>query len=138
MTDLPPYTGDTTTCTKCGHEGATTTYRKTGDQRPGDFFALPPGDRVERLERRCPRCTYTWDEALADRPPATTDRDRLLALLNSFGINASWEHSCGGEHEDVVTLTAGEDGVAGDQPGLYCLFAFHEESGAFKYAGVWQ
>lgn len=62
---LPPYTGDDTTCPKCAHQGAATAYRKEGEQRAGSFFAVGPSDRIERLERRCPRCGYIWDEALA-------------------------------------------------------------------------
>lgn len=62
---LPPYTGESTTCVKCGHEGARTAYRAEREPRGGDFFAVPPSDRAERLERRCPRCGYVWDEALA-------------------------------------------------------------------------
>lgn len=136
MTDLPPYTGDNTTCAKCAHQGATTTYRKEGDERPGEFFAVRPGDRHERLERRCPRCKYCWDEALADGPLAATDRDRLLALLAAFNVQPIHGESCGDHGTYHVTLTAGDDRIDGDA-GTYCLFEFDADTGAFKDVGVW-
>lgn len=136
MTDLPPYTGDNTTCPKCAHQGADTHYRKEGDQRPGEFFAVPPGQRHERLERRCPRCGFTWDEALAARPMPATDRDRLLALLDSFNIQPVRGESCGDHNDWHVVLTAGDDRISGEA-GLYCLFVFDSETGAFKDVGVW-
>lgn len=136
MTDLPAYTGDNTTCPKCAHEGADTRYRKLGDERPGDFFAVPPGERDERLERRCPRCGYIWDEALAEGPLPTNDRDRLLALLDAFNVRPVHDESCADHADYHVTLTAGDDRIDGE-PGLYCLFTFDTETGAFKDVGVW-
>jgi rubredoxin len=136
MTDLPPYTGDDVTCPKCAHQGAATAYRNIGDARAGDFFAVPPGDRDERLERRCPRCRYTWDEALANGPLPTTDRDRLLALLDSFNVQPVRGESCGDHNDWHVVLTAGDGRIDGEA-GLHCLFVFDAETGAFKDVGVW-
>jgi hypothetical protein len=65
-TPLPPFSGDTPACSKCGHASALTTYRKKGDARVLDVLAVPVKARVERLERRCARCWFTWDEAIVD------------------------------------------------------------------------
>ncbi|MDQ0758677.1 hypothetical protein [Streptomyces canus] len=59
--ELPPFSGDEPTCPKCGNEGACTFYRAKGEPSPGQVAmasTLP-----ERLERRCTRCDYGWDEA---------------------------------------------------------------------------
>lgn len=135
MIDLPPYSGESAVCPKCGHIGCGTAYRKAGDQRAGDFFAVPPGERAERLERHCPNCRYVWDEALARVPPPATDCDRLLRLLDDFGIEARHDQSCADHRERHVTLTAGDE-IEGDGD-LYALFVFDEETGKFKSAGVW-
>lgn len=72
---LPPFSGDDTTCTKCGHGGAITAYRAQGEPRPDTNEARlrgmfnVPSNAPERLERGCFRCGYVWDEALAQ--PAT-------------------------------------------------------------------
>ncbi len=64
-TPLPPYSGPEAQCSKCQHEGCSTAHRQDGQARAGDFFAVLPAHRVERLERRCPNCGYQWDEATA-------------------------------------------------------------------------
>lgn len=57
---LPPFSGDDTQCPKCSNLGA--------DTRWVDAEMLGPSYlQRERLERRCTRCDYTWDEAL--NPP---------------------------------------------------------------------
>ena len=62
---LPPFSGDDTVCPKCSNQGAFTEYRAAGEPSTGSFveMGLP-----ERLERRCGRCDFVWDEAL--NPPA--------------------------------------------------------------------
>lgn len=67
---LPPYSGDNTTCVKCGFDQAHTEYQPTAPavlliDRYGNHQR---GPLPERLQRRCNRCDYTWDEAL--NPPA--------------------------------------------------------------------
>ncbi|MEU0671333.1 hypothetical protein ABZ330_00275 [Streptomyces sp. NPDC006172] len=62
---LPPFSGDDAKCPKCSNEGAFTEHKKAGVPRSDGYggMRLP-----ERLERRCGRCDFTWDEAL--NPPA--------------------------------------------------------------------
>jgi hypothetical protein len=60
---LPPFSGDDTTCAKCGNKEAFTSYRERGtclhDTAGGVYgFALN-----ERLHRQCTHCDYAWDEA---------------------------------------------------------------------------
>jgi hypothetical protein len=63
---LPPFTGDKPVCAKCSYGQAFTEYKTKHEPRSGDVIGghgLP-----ERLERRCARCDFVWDEAL--NPPA--------------------------------------------------------------------
>ncbi|KAB2976015.1 hypothetical protein F8R89_30885 [Streptomyces sp. SS1-1] len=62
---LPPYSGDDATCIKCGDVGARTTYKEFGE--PGHGQVGTPDKFPERLERKCNRCDYRWNEAL--NPP---------------------------------------------------------------------
>jgi hypothetical protein len=61
---LPPFSGDDAVCAKCSNVGAFTEHKAEGEPRPGNFVGL---GEPERLERRCARCDYVWDEAL--NPP---------------------------------------------------------------------
>jgi hypothetical protein len=63
---LPPFSGDETTCPKCSHTQAHTEYKPQGEPRSGSG-SWGIGD-PERLERRCARCDFIWDEDL--NPPA--------------------------------------------------------------------
>lgn len=68
---MAAYTGDSVHCPKCQHHGATTTWRPAGAPRTGTWEAVAYRfdadiDSPERLERECPRCGHTWDEALAN------------------------------------------------------------------------
>lgn len=72
---LPPFSGDDTTCTKCGHEHATTEYRAYGEcvhdhDRLAEAFGFEPN---ERLHRECRRCGYAWDEAIVAAVKEATD-----------------------------------------------------------------
>lgn len=60
MKPLPPFSGDEPTCIKCGHSGAYTEYKAAGEPRSDGLGGL---GLPERLERRCARCDFTWDEA---------------------------------------------------------------------------
>lgn len=62
---LPPFSGDTTKCVKCSYTEAFTEYKPRGEPRSGEFVGV---GMPERLERRCTRCDFVWDEAL--NPPA--------------------------------------------------------------------
>lgn len=90
--------------------------REQGDPDTGEF---PEGPRAEQ-ERAC-RCR--------PEPERSDDRDRLLALLVSFGIAASAEYVLA-EGELRIALTAG----VGDAS---TVFVFDDETGAFKYVGAW-
>lgn len=90
MTDLPAFSGNTPTCVKCGHEGAQTVYRTTGEcQYNGDqIMDTYEGTPNERLCRRCERCDYHWDEAVVEIDiAAETLRDvaaDLVAALDDW------------------------------------------------------
>lgn len=62
---LPPFSGDDAVCPKCSNEGAYTEHKPAGEPRSGEFAGI---GQPERLERRCDRCGFVWDEAL--NPPA--------------------------------------------------------------------
>lgn len=65
---LPPYSGEDTTCAKCGNKGAFTEYRGHGiclHDTTGGVIGL---DQNERLHRQCARCDYAWDEAIVTAP----------------------------------------------------------------------
>lgn len=72
---LPPFSGDDTTCTKCGHEGATTEYRAHGECVHGcdaliEAIGFQPN---ERLHRECARCGHEWDEAIVQPAAEASD-----------------------------------------------------------------
>lgn len=70
---LPPYSGDETTCAKCAHGTARTTYRPARVMRIHlDEDRVRSGLLPERLERECERCEYRWDEALCPPGPGMT------------------------------------------------------------------
>lgn len=64
---LPAWSGDFPVCAKCSNNGAAAAYRKSGERPensgPGSLGETWP----ERLERRCSRCGYRWDEQI--NPP---------------------------------------------------------------------
>lgn len=62
---LPPFSGDHPTCPKCSAGQAFTEYKTERDPRTGNAIN---GLGQERLERRCARCDFIWDEAV--NPPA--------------------------------------------------------------------
>jgi DNA-directed RNA polymerase subunit M/transcription elongation factor TFIIS len=70
---LPPFSGDTPTCAKCGHKEASTRFRSA---RPRAIWhdwndaTIMRGPLPERLERECDRCEFQWDEALNQPPSA--------------------------------------------------------------------
>jgi predicted nucleic-acid-binding Zn-ribbon protein len=66
---LPPFSGDTPTCTKCRYQGASTQYRELGRCIHGDAISVIGIQKNERLHRECLRCGHAWDEALAQETP---------------------------------------------------------------------
>lgn len=71
---LPPFSGDEPTCPKCSHSEAYTEYKPEGAPGSGSLNWGAGSGRVERLERRCGRCDFTWDEAI--NPPPLSDEPR--------------------------------------------------------------
>jgi hypothetical protein len=73
MSELSSYTGMDTPCSKCGNEGARTTYLNSMlciHRSDGDFSEIErsePDNKNERLHRTCWNCGYQWDEATLDR-----------------------------------------------------------------------
>lgn len=66
-TPLPPYSGESPRCPKCGEERAATTYMEFGRcSHYGDTHMVVGLDRNERLHRACRNCGYQWDEAIRD------------------------------------------------------------------------
>lgn len=66
---LPPFSGDNTVCPKCSHNQAYTEHKPAGEPSSGRFSGI---GEPERLERRCARCDYTWDEALNPPTPGAS------------------------------------------------------------------
>jgi hypothetical protein len=62
---LPPFSGDDPVCPKCSYAQAFTEYKPEGEPRSGRGSGM---GEPERLERRCARCDFLWDESL--NPPA--------------------------------------------------------------------
>jgi hypothetical protein len=66
---LPPFSGDDAVCIQCSHPEAITTYRPACghlmEEYNGKLRRLT--NAPARLERRCERCDFQWDEAL--NPP---------------------------------------------------------------------
>ncbi|MER7047748.1 hypothetical protein [Streptomyces jumonjinensis] len=82
MTTLPPYTGDTPTCTACGHRSARTEYRALGECIHEDPGGIAIGlNLAPRLHRECERCDYAWDEATITTECAV-DTTTLTAALD--------------------------------------------------------
>lgn len=68
---LPPFSGGNPLCRKCSHGDAYTDYRAAGEPSSNEPPRWGPSPKGERLERRCGRCSFIWDEALV---PATALR----------------------------------------------------------------
>ncbi|WP_405721049.1 hypothetical protein [Streptomyces sp. NBC_00046] len=50
---LPPYSGEFTTCQKCGYDSTATRYRAAGEHSTHDRQTVRPSAEGERLERQC-------------------------------------------------------------------------------------
>jgi len=64
---LPPFSGESALCAKCGNTGAETRHKEAGEAPEKGVHAMCD-QWPERLERECSRCEYRWDEDL--NPPA--------------------------------------------------------------------
>ena len=58
------------TCPKCGHDTVGTQYQAPHHAACDDTCR---DKKPERLERRCERCRYWWDERCADVPAPSED-----------------------------------------------------------------
>jgi hypothetical protein len=65
-----------------------------------------------------------------------TDKERLIELLDSFGITPSANEGLGDLAQHVVTLRAGEGGIKGYRD-FVADFEFNPD-GSFKDVGVWE
>ena len=63
--ELPPFSGHTVSCPKCGHDHAWTQYHD------GRVIAWSRRKHAagEHLDRGCTRCGYGWDEAVVQGRP---------------------------------------------------------------------
>lgn len=68
--ELPPFSGDETECTMCSNPLAYTVYRQAISRVIEEYNGRLErrGPLPARLERRCQRCDYQWDEALNPVP----------------------------------------------------------------------
>ncbi|WP_434593404.1 hypothetical protein [Streptomyces sp. A5-4] len=67
---LPPFSGDETVCAMCSNLEAFTAYRPACLDVIEEFNnrLVRRGPLPKRLERRCQRCDFQWDEALNPAP----------------------------------------------------------------------
>lgn len=63
---LPPFSGDTPLCAKCGYDEADTLHMEFGACLHGTRDRVIGSQPNDRLHRECKRCAYSWDEALAE------------------------------------------------------------------------
>lgn len=94
---LPPYSGDSPTCPKCGYDGATTKYRELGRCVHGELDVIYGVESNPRLHRECLRCDYEWDEATVTVPDGFQVRDDALKrelenLWNDLGTEVRMAH----------------------------------------------
>ncbi|THA54283.1 hypothetical protein [Streptomyces sp. A1136] len=88
---LPPFSGDETECAMCSNLEAFTVFRPACSHVIEEYNGRLErrGPLPQRLERRCQRCDYQWDEALNPAPgvrPATA-QEVAYALEQS---HAGW------------------------------------------------
>jgi hypothetical protein len=78
---MPPFSGDRTSCTKCGHTSAKTTFMHSGRAcaHTGDGPRIVWG--LQRLHRTCDRCQFTWDEACVPAIPAITQHTMVMPAI---------------------------------------------------------
>lgn len=75
--ELPPYSGEHTTCRKCGSKAVETEHRTSADSHS---LMIPPGYPPEWLRRRCAVCQARWDEACITESDAPRDPLELVDL----------------------------------------------------------
>lgn len=84
---LPPYSGADAVCPKCLFGGAGTEYQPPIIRPSIEEYnnaVVRRGPLPERLERRCNRCDYRWDEALVVDTDGMTVDALTYALDNAL------------------------------------------------------
>lgn len=78
---LPPFSGDRTSCIKCGHRGAKTIYAAVGAicNHPGKAPSNVWG--TERLHRICESCGFSWDEACVPAIPQIVQETLVMPAV---------------------------------------------------------
>lgn len=78
---LPPFSGDRTKCTKCGHDTAKTAHFASGRTciHLGAGFRVTWG--LERLHRTCDRCHFAWDEACVPAIPQVVHNTMVMPVV---------------------------------------------------------
>lgn len=82
---LPPYSGEHTTCRKCGSKAVETRFTTRGADAARSYGIPRAGYPVEWLARRCTACRAEWDEAVITEPVNVAD--------DSAAPQASDEHT---------------------------------------------
>jgi len=82
----PPFSGDHSSCPKCGQVGPVTQWKAGYEPAPEDGPGLPfrplSDFGPERLRRTCIRCGYWWEESIVTEPP----RRKCAAAENNATI----------------------------------------------------
>lgn len=84
---LPPYSGADAVCPKCLFGDAGTEYQPPIIRPTIEEYnnaVVRRGPLPERLERRCNRCDFRWDEALVDDTDGMTVDALTYALDNAL------------------------------------------------------
>lgn len=81
---LPPFSGDRSSCVKCGGTTAKTVYLNSGQNcthcHNGGFKSVWG---TERLHRICDRCAFSWDEACVPAIPQQVKDTLLMPVVPS-------------------------------------------------------
>jgi hypothetical protein len=93
--ELPPYSGEHTTCRKCGSKAVETKFTTRAGDAVGRYGIPRPGYPVEWLARRCAVCQATWDEATVTAPGTADDAPtepipHNAAPWSVWGIGSTW------------------------------------------------
>lgn len=67
ITALPPYSGNSATCIKCGNVGASTKYTERPVTRVEGGVSTTRTTECQR--RECSNCGYPWNEATITPAP---------------------------------------------------------------------
>ncbi|QKW06991.1 hypothetical protein HUT18_11845 [Streptomyces sp. NA04227] len=120
--ELPPYSGELTVCTKCSYNEAFTRYRPESPRGLWDYNGRTKmrGPLPERLERSCQRCDFQWDEALrpADgvRPLAVAELAYALTRCAPYSVSREAADSTAARLLDVAYVLLRPEHPMWNQP----------------------